>query len=576
MNTAPSNKPWREIAAVLALTLVAATLRFWHWGSLGLSHFDEGMYAISGLWIERPGGIESLDPQVVPYSPPGFPILVGLAYSVFGSTDLAAIGVSQLLGVLTIPLVAWIGWRSFGPGAGAASAALAAVSGAHVAFSRMALTDVSFVFFWLVALGLGGRFLERPALGRALVLGLAVGVAQNFKYNGALTGVVVAFAAISRFHVVSAKWWAETVRIACWLLLAAVVATVLYSPWFLFVESQRGGYSGLLQHHRGYLKSVSAWVPNWRLQIGQAVALSGGMGWGVAASVLAWLGGTLSVRNAGAERPLQTFSNRWVLGLVACATAMGTIFSSPWWIGLCCVPWLTRDRRPAVRVLAMSWILLSVLTPFYHPYARLWLPLHAAGWILLGGLVGEALRLTRGDPLQMSGSPPGFSLKDRLLVTTLVVGLVLAAVGEHGATQRPRPLPGLLKPSNSLRIAVTQMETTVPASVRNLRVLARPPVLFYLQKVDRLHLEPFARSHDLLPGDFETTWALVEEMQLQQEGNTDNLLAQLRGHWEASTTWLEDQSLPALLDRDPGAVFRGASRYERQKLWLFRPKRGRP
>src|SRR5262249_29160159 len=49
--------------------------------------------------------------------------------------------------------------------------------------------------------------------------------------------------------------------------------------------------------------------------------------------------------------------------------------------------WLLSDRRPAVRVLGSWWLVLSVLTPFYHPYARLWLPMHAVAWLMMAGAV---------------------------------------------------------------------------------------------------------------------------------------------------------------------------------------------
>ena len=72
---------------------------------------------------------------------------------------------------------------------------MAALSGFHVAFSRMALTDASFLFFWVLALIAGQRFLERPGAARGVVLGLSVGLAQWFKYNGWLAGVAVPMAA---------------------------------------------------------------------------------------------------------------------------------------------------------------------------------------------------------------------------------------------------------------------------------------------------------------------------------------------------------------------------------------------
>ncbi len=58
-----------------------------------------------------------------------------------------------------------------------------------------------------------------------------------------------------------------------------------------------------------------------------------------------------------------------------------------WWIGLASVGWLLFDPTPARRILGSWWLILSVMTPFYHPYARLWLPLEAAGWLVMADLL---------------------------------------------------------------------------------------------------------------------------------------------------------------------------------------------
>ena len=60
----------------------------------------------------------------------------------------------------------------------------------------MALTDASFLLFWLVAIAMGQRFLERPNPARAVSLGLAVGLAQLFKYNGWISGAIVVATAV--------------------------------------------------------------------------------------------------------------------------------------------------------------------------------------------------------------------------------------------------------------------------------------------------------------------------------------------------------------------------------------------
>jgi hypothetical protein len=81
----------RENLVVIALTLIGGVIRGWSPGRLGLVHFDEGIYALAGLWSLSPGGLRALDPSVIAFAPPGFPFLVGLSYLMFGMRDLAAI-----------------------------------------------------------------------------------------------------------------------------------------------------------------------------------------------------------------------------------------------------------------------------------------------------------------------------------------------------------------------------------------------------------------------------------------------------------------------------------------------------
>ena len=198
---------FRESLVVIALTMVGGVIRLWSLGRVGLIHFDEGIYALAGLWVFSPRGLLDLDPNLIAYAPPGFSILVGLSYLFFGVGDVAAVLVSIVSGTLTIPAVGWVARRTFGSGAGAAAAALTAFSGAHIAFSRMALVDASFLLFWVVAIGQGQRFLERPKPARAIALGLAVGIAQLFKYSGWVSGGIVAISAGSclLFHPAARK-----------------------------------------------------------------------------------------------------------------------------------------------------------------------------------------------------------------------------------------------------------------------------------------------------------------------------------------------------------------------------------
>ena len=84
----------RECGAVMVLTVLGAIVRLWQIGRLGLVHFDEGIYALAGLWIFSPAGFAGIDPSSISYAPPGLPFLIGLSYLVFGVGDLRGDSVS--------------------------------------------------------------------------------------------------------------------------------------------------------------------------------------------------------------------------------------------------------------------------------------------------------------------------------------------------------------------------------------------------------------------------------------------------------------------------------------------------
>ena len=247
--------------------------------------------------------------------------------------------------MLTIPAVAWVARRTFGPGAGAAAAALIATSGPHIAFSRMALTDPTFLLCWVLAIGLGGRFLERTGIVRALLFGLMVGLAQNTKYNGYLAGVMVALAAVWGLILPGEGGRISAVKAIGFGLIAAAVAGIVYLPWYRFVESHPGGYAGLMKHHRSYLSGPSAWPMHWRLQMAQSFALSGeltqGLTWGFLAWPVAWLGGLdrRSWLEVDRCRAIGRVRRRFRVGFVLGAAVYGLAPNLGWWVALSMLPW---------------------------------------------------------------------------------------------------------------------------------------------------------------------------------------------------------------------------------------------
>jgi 4-amino-4-deoxy-L-arabinose transferase-like glycosyltransferase len=558
----------RGFLAILLLTVAGAILRLWGLGQLGLNHFDEGIYAISGLWAISPRSLAGLDPTVISYAPGGFPFLVGLAYLGFGVSDVAAIMPSIMAGTLTIPAAGWLARRTFGPGAGALAAAMAAISGFHAAYSRMALTDASFLFCWLLALIAGQRFLERPGLPRALVLGAAVGLAQWFKYNGWLAGVVVIFAAGLGMVVDPRERQPARLRIVWGAgLIAVATAAAIYWPWFAFVENH-GGYSALLRHHRSYIGGPSTWFDHLRLQLEQATALSGGLSWNLTAAIAA----CLAAGYVRAPRPISARSSARLLLPLLLIAAVSVAPALPWWLG---IPWLLYrwdTDRAGERLLLVAWAGLSILTPFYHPYARLWMPLLAIGWVCVGGLLTWAMgRIPEG-----TGEPRGPCLPSSrwrrtatwlCLSLGLLQGIALLRVSSSGAS-----LPGPLSPSGgrSLRVAADALLKDLPAGVPGLRLLARPAVTFYLGRKVTVEVEPDL-GH-LVSDKAGGAWAVLDDVQLRQEGDLTVAAARLRERWDRVAEYPTALTLPTLLDVDPGAARSGRSEMVNASLMLLRPK----
>ena len=579
-----------EWLAVAALTAIGFGLRLWPIGGLGLTHFDEGIYALVASWSLRPEGLARLDPVLISYAPPGYPILGGLAYAVLGRSDGAMIGVSQLAGTLTIPVVAWLARRSFGPGCGAAAAAFCAFSGPHIAFSRMALVDASALLAWLVALGLGMRFLERPGFGRALLMGFGVGLAQEFKYNGWLTGgIVVASAVLGVLVEPGSRRFGSLARVFGWGALAAVVAWLVVWPWYAFVE-RHGGYAALLRHQRNYLGGFGDWGRHLMIQERQAVALSGGPTLALLAVGFATLslvvapGSTWTLATAG-------ISGRWRLAIALVSGLVAWSFLGiPSLLGLIVLPWmlglpghrfvdLLGPSGLAARLVGVCWLVLAILTPFYHPYARLWLPLQATHWLLLGWLVGSGTPSVASRCRTWIETGPrsrrmALSRAFWCLVATLglAIGLPWSTRGILEADARP----GLFAPSDSLYRATVAVAGRLPEGVRGLRTLVRPPVAFYLG--GRIATAPMAGSDSLRFGGEPGVWALVDSAILRSEagpgfeGSGRKFLERVAKGWEVVEEFPTTPGLPTWLDLDPDASRSTSGATPSYPLWLLRPR----
>ena len=546
----------REIVVVIVMTLVGAILRLWSPGRLGLVHFDEGIYALAGLWVISPQGLQDFDPAAVAYAPPGFSVLAGISYVGLGVGDFGPILVSIAAGTLTIPAIGWVARRTFGSGAGGAAAAFAALSGPHIAFSRMALTDASFLLVWVLAIGQGQRFLGRPNPVRAVWLGLAVGVAQLFKYNGWISGAIVASSAacwlIARSQERCSRWMIATWG---WGLAAALVAAIVYWPWFQFVESH-GGYRALLAHQRGYLGGFSLWTGHLADPVGTGRYVS--LGW-IGLDRERWPRGRAwecpSRRGTSAS---SADSYRRIIAEVICL-ALLCLWLLPRFVWFYVLVWtcfmlITRlgFASKASSLLGIGWALLAVLTPFYHPYARLWLPLEAFNWLFLGGLFVSirsacevAGRSARAGWNRSADRLPWFAL-------ICVLGAAVQALAADRSTKSG--FPGLLDPSDSLREACRSILSELPKDVNNLRVFVRPPVAFYLALPGRIVVDRQPDLDRLLKRDDQTSWAVLDMAMIRQSQLGAKDLDRMLTNWVIVRDVTTTLSLPALLDVDPSAA----------------------
>ncbi|MDB5352998.1 MAG: 4-amino-4-deoxy-L-arabinose transferase [Planctomycetota bacterium] len=557
--SAPSTTRRRESALIAGFTFVGAVLRFWMPARMGLNHFDEGVYAAFGQWTWQGKGLAFAPPELRFYAPPLYPYLVGLV-SLFLpiGTDMAAIFLSQICGVLTIPAVAWLARRSFGPGAGAAAAALAAISGPHVAFSRMALTDSTLLLVWILALGSGARFLERPGLLRAIPFGVLVGLAMNTKYNGNLPGVIIALTVLWGLILPGEGGRTAALKAIGFGLISAAIAGLMYWPWYRFVEAQPEGYAGLLRHHRGYLSGPSAWPAHLRLQLGQAYALSGELtgrlSWGLVAWPLAWVGAWIADRGWWFQYRADRWEGmRFRVGLLVGAIALGAAPSIVFWLGLARLPRLLCDRRAGPRMIGMLWVVMAILTPLYHPYARLWLPLHAAGWLIVSDLI---VRL--GPSYEIAPSPVGGR---RFAMVLVCLAIVLGSYQDFLSDPHPQFLGSPVERTDDVRnhaarlIIMFEGLTVRPTRVH---VLARPALLYYLTRDATFPIAREAYWEAMEKSAAPGRWAVVDGVLLEKPAHRPESFDRfiLRPS-TATRIWKRHTIMTptTALDVDPGLAF---------------------
>jgi 4-amino-4-deoxy-L-arabinose transferase-like glycosyltransferase len=463
-----SRIPRIEFCILLILLLLGFAFRVWNISSVGLDHFDEGVYMFSALGLTDPGQVHRLYPGQIKFSPPVFFSLVGLAYYVFGGpSDTVAILLNAALGTLTITLLWWVGRAWFGAEAGIAAAALLAFSEYHIGLSRTALTDVAFGFFFLLALAFIVAALERQSIGLSVVAGLMVGLAWDTKYHGWFALLVAGAASVPFVWYCRAPSVSQR-RLFLLLGIVAVVAAACYLPWVVFIESQPGGYTALVKYQRT-LMHASQWFGNLWQQAQMQFFLEGPLS---RSSVLVAF---LCVLLVSHRRLRQTLTFLMTLVLVSASVLLIGGTGTAVLLSLLAIPMLLRNPSSLPAWIILSWLALWFFAaPLYRPYARLLLPFTIATYLVAGLWMSTAVNEPQHEDASFTWRPIATA------AAALVVGAVAILLPDASDPWRP---------SRSVPEAAAAMQTIIPPGSRVI-VIGEPPLAFYLHIANRPALEP--------------------------------------------------------------------------------------
>src|SRR5438270_12187963 len=104
----------REALVMILLLALGFGLRAWNISGTEIAHYDEGVYAFSGLGFADHTQPYLFYPDQIKFSPPVFPFLVSLAFRVGGPAGFAANMLNVFLGTLSILALWWVAWLWFG------------------------------------------------------------------------------------------------------------------------------------------------------------------------------------------------------------------------------------------------------------------------------------------------------------------------------------------------------------------------------------------------------------------------------------------------------------------------------
>ena len=462
----------RETALILLLFVAALGVRAWGVSDTTIDHFDEGVYSFSALGLSDASQPRVMYPNQEIFSPP---VYFGLGAGVTRLTgiapDMALMLLSIVFGTLTILVAWWFVRAEFGAAAGLTAAALLAFNPFHIEFSRSALTDITFTFWFVLGIAALVTAVERNSWKWTMIAGLAIGLAWNTKYHGWFALLIGAAALVPyawRRRAAGDPWkpalrhWAS----------AAVLAGLCYLPWMIYLRTREGGYAALAKHYVGHLRTQ--WLENF-VRYAEILAF-----FETPLSRVAIVCAPLLAAALISRRPVA--SRRWLLAAAALGTsalligAAGTalLFS------VIATPGLLR-HGPTYRMWVLfAWAAIWLLSaPIYNPYARLILPLIVA--LSMGGAIGftRLWAWMQEEPGARTNPSVQLALISGLGIVVLVAG---AALPNGAQPWRKRGMSD----------AAASFEQQIPVGSRVIAMI-EPTIAYYLHRNGRPAFERTAQ-----------------------------------------------------------------------------------
>lgn len=474
-----------ETVAIAGFLALGVFLRTWHLDREAVEHFDEGIYA-SVLWHD--GILNAPYPARELYAPPLLSALIELTSLVPGLSGCAPFLPAIMLGSLTVLALWWLARSWFGRAAGIFIAAVVSMSDFHVIYSRMAMTDVPCLLWIVTSVYFGTLAVQRQSFRVAVIAGVTCGLAWWTKYTGWLPLAIIFSGTLLWWSWIGRKS-VSAVRTILLLATMLAVTCATFAPWWWQLQAV-GGYSAVTANHTSYLQGFSGWNHHLAAQLtfqfwqdGWSGALSLGLGM-IAAGLFRWTAARrftwnrdvgvsilaphtqslLAPENANGPPVrllMRIVASGFALSIFAlgmttplmltciAVSGFGGMFlwpvlrriwirrrtgdSSPTTAGA--VSLTTGDLESAARIdpalglcTNVAWFVgLLFATPFYHPYARLFLPLLASIWLAAAG--GVSWWLESNVSVARQARAPGISQPRKTwgdhLVTSLVMGAVL-------------------------------------------------------------------------------------------------------------------------------------------------------